>query len=96
MTECASVRDCAGVCGRTLEVGVCECAVPLGPRTTHSPLPGQDQGQLTARTVELLGPREIPCPVPDCQRRAQLCGQTTDLLYFRCHKHGAVQTLERK
>jgi hypothetical protein len=45
-------------------------------------------------SVELLGPREIPCPVDGCKWRAQLCGQMTERRYYRCHHHGAVATLE--
>jgi hypothetical protein len=45
------VRECAGVCGRTLETGVCECAGPIGPRTTHSSLPRPGSGQIDARTL---------------------------------------------
>jgi hypothetical protein len=44
--------------------------------------------------VELMQPREIWCPVPGCQRRAQLCGQTREP-YYRCHHHGFVVTLAK-
>ena len=51
------------------------------------------EGQTNHLAAVRIQPREIPCPVPGCKRRAQLCGQATDRPYFRCHHHGFVVTL---